>query len=1627
MTYVKCIIEQAVFDVRYSSQKTANECEHNFSNFCYKKLLPVLDLHLNKINTSNNIVIDYLELNVGEVNVDNFESEFVFKLVCELEQFIANVTNAQLNTKQVDFSELINKTVNNFSEHDSMEVIRWILSSGYFKNEQLSNQFKDIYLLFIDLLAKNPNAVSQFIIRSATNVQTNILFRLINLVSNKELLLYCKTMVNFSEIHNPVLFTFLLDKVELFLKENQGSKADEKCLYTLLIGSATYKNISQLSMSLEKNHVFNDFKKLINLDEILDPILASSLALVFDKKVENNNKISIHLNTNMAQFTKAIKANNKQGISYLWDKLIINDAQFIISFIANYSNKDHLIKLLSETLNDAQLFRMIENIGQEYHSSVYSIFILTTQHKTINDTAHNGNSADIETPDYRLLSEFFWHVTLSYLFVERGSFYNKKSYLSYMFHSFSYDNSFDYIDLLYFYQRLFLGVSDNMPLLLIINELVSEAGADQKINSMTLSGEIIDHQVSFESILVDLCGSNAVNNKKIINTITLLIKRSPVLLFKLFNELQKSLNKNLSFNPHIDVSVFKFLISQGLIIRNNVSVDNKKSFLQSIEISANKALNKSSFYINLLKSFVNEDIIDLDTLINKETVGRKDDRFDSTETVDEVELVNSMQSNQVADNNKAQILSKKQTEYWLTLLSKANVQLSNVTFYPKVNLHTVLKSALIHCPYVLANLIENLIRNKHDFYYFIAKLDESLLIEIASIKQGNVFTQLYQDFEWIYFLSENEIFTASSIHQQKWFHIFQQLFKPYNYYDETIAMQAWLIILSKSSSKDQAFISNVLSNRFAQYKDIINQKTYSKLERVLKEMNKAHTNDHRESRTINLFEKKQSETEHNYFVNILVNLFTEPSANISFDVVMKIVSADLALVRQFIQEYAFTRNNREVFCHNLSHQGLIKFCSILYNKKFDLFINAVFNEVLLDKNISKELKLNDIQLEIWTSLFVYFYHEKHVNFNREQSINYVITLLYYNGITLNKNMIHKNIELSPLAQSIVLSLTQANKNKPNKSEINRNILNYINQLEIEKNTKSALESIPNLAEVTELISQTSYFEQLSQRMLNTTFDQALINEIINYSQQSKLNGFILYEGIIYPRNSQFIYSKLSTDYLLNLIENYLYLLGREKESIDYDIARLTSVVSAKNNAKYCAWQCLMRLVKDKFVNFEQIDNIAATDDISTIEYTEQDLIQHGNSHQYYAKALPIGQKSIDESDSVKHLFNAIKSQSFSSIVAEICKLLKTPQSKHALISVLTEKSVFTFLTSTLAPSQLIAILSLFNPKGLVQAIEHCRFFSLVFHYAEYNVSAKQLQLFQWQTLFSYFLTQELVYNDLWFTEQYISSLKKYNPVHYQKLTNNIEFTISSIAFIKPLLLPVSSDYIIEQLIKILSTDVEKVTTPSVKMANKQEKNVNAPSTDKSTEIPHDNDEEKSLIKEEIEQEDIIENPSMAFVKNAGLVLLSPYIPKLFELFSLTKKGEFIDEMHRMQALNVLQYLVSFNIDYNEPDLSLNKLMCGVRLDQPVSTDYTITKEQKDLINSLLSGVIEHWKAIGNTSVDGIRQAFIQRDGALYKNDDNWRLEVMSKPFDMLLDQLPWSFSTIKYSWMNEMIQVKWRG
>lgn len=180
---------------------------------------------------------------------------------------------------------------------------------------------------------------------------------------------------------------------------------------------------------------------------------------------------------------------------------------------------------------------------------------------------------------------------------------------------------------------------------------------------------------------------------------------------------------------------------------------------------------------------------------------------------------------------------------------------------------------------------------------------------------------------------------------------------------------------------------------------------------------------------------------------------------------------------------------------------------------------------------------------------------------------------------------------------------------------------------------------------------------------------------------------------------------------------------------------------------------------------------------------------------------------------------------------------------------------------------------------------------------------------------------------------------------------------------------------------------------------------------------------KPWTQEEEPEPEVLER---LYVGNAGLVLMVPYIPRLFTTLGVTQANAFNAEQDEQLAIHLLQYAVTGEQATREYQLILNKLLCGVKTAKPVSYEIELTSQQTQMVEAMLKAMISHWSALKNTTVAGFRESFLQRSANLFYQAEKWHLEVEGKAFDMLLDQLPWSYNVIKTPWMDKPLHVQWR-
>lgn len=165
-------------------------------------------------------------------------------------------------------------------------------------------------------------------------------------------------------------------------------------------------------------------------------------------------------------------------------------------------------------------------------------------------------------------------------------------------------------------------------------------------------------------------------------------------------------------------------------------------------------------------------------------------------------------------------------------------------------------------------------------------------------------------------------------------------------------------------------------------------------------------------------------------------------------------------------------------------------------------------------------------------------------------------------------------------------------------------------------------------------------------------------------------------------------------------------------------------------------------------------------------------------------------------------------------------------------------------------------------------------------------------------------------------------------------------------------------------------------------------------------------------------------PEGLYINNAGLVLMHPFLLPLFQELKLCNHQGFYNNHLRNRAAHILQTLVGFDAG-NYKGLAFNKVLCGIEITDVLHGQFRISRKVRNECNQVLNSVIRNWSILKSTSIEGLQEGFLQREGILEFKDHRYKLIVERKSQDILLEHLPWQIGVIKLPWNKHLIMVDW--
>lgn len=162
------------------------------------------------------------------------------------------------------------------------------------------------------------------------------------------------------------------------------------------------------------------------------------------------------------------------------------------------------------------------------------------------------------------------------------------------------------------------------------------------------------------------------------------------------------------------------------------------------------------------------------------------------------------------------------------------------------------------------------------------------------------------------------------------------------------------------------------------------------------------------------------------------------------------------------------------------------------------------------------------------------------------------------------------------------------------------------------------------------------------------------------------------------------------------------------------------------------------------------------------------------------------------------------------------------------------------------------------------------------------------------------------------------------------------------------------------------------------------------------------------------------------VNNAGILVLWPILPVLFNQLGLLEKQKFIHRQAQFSAVVILDYLIWGTEKAPIEHKGLNPILCGLMTDENIEST-PIEPDKQLIIDQWLGTVIAQLPTWKKLSRNDARQLFLQRPGELRIDEQEINITIQHQPFDALLADWPWPLNIAKLPWLDRPLLINWQN
>ncbi|WP_036768139.1 contractile injection system tape measure protein [Photorhabdus australis] len=171
---------------------------------------------------------------------------------------------------------------------------------------------------------------------------------------------------------------------------------------------------------------------------------------------------------------------------------------------------------------------------------------------------------------------------------------------------------------------------------------------------------------------------------------------------------------------------------------------------------------------------------------------------------------------------------------------------------------------------------------------------------------------------------------------------------------------------------------------------------------------------------------------------------------------------------------------------------------------------------------------------------------------------------------------------------------------------------------------------------------------------------------------------------------------------------------------------------------------------------------------------------------------------------------------------------------------------------------------------------------------------------------------------------------------------------------------------------------------------------------------------------------LTEKTPLYSVSNAGILILWPMLPALFNHLGLLEAQKFIHHQAQFSAVNLLDYLIWGDEEEQIERKALNNVLCGLMVNED-NESISLETEKQLITEQWLDAIIAQlfgWKKLSRNDV---RQLFLQRPGELRMGEQEIKITIQHQPFDLLLNDWPWPLNIAKLPWLNQPLSIDWQN